>query len=100
MPDTAWIYGTKGYISMPVFWKPELAVVTCGETERRIECRVPQRLNGIIDEGYQYEIRHVNECLRKGLLESPVITHAMTRDVLRMCDDIRKQWGLVYPFEV
>jgi len=23
----------------------------------------------------------------------------MTRDVMKMCDEIRKQWGLVYPFE-
>ncbi len=99
MPDTAWIYGTKGHIRLPVFWKPELALITCGQTERRIECPVPQKPNGTIDEGYQYEIRHVNECLKNGLLESPVLSHTMTRDVMKMCDEIRKQWGLVYPFE-
>ena len=99
MPDTAWIYGTKGHIRMPVFWKPESAAIVCGEKERLIECPVPQHRSGIADEGYQYEIRHVNECLRKGLTESPLVTHAMTRDVLRMCDEIRAQWGLVYPFE-
>ena len=27
------------------------------------------------------------------------MTFEMTRDVLRLCDEIRKQWGLVYPFE-
>ena len=99
MPDTAWIYGTKGTIKMPVFWKPESAIINCGESERIIEAPVPQRISGIIDEGYQFEIRHVNECLRKGLKESSEITHAMTRDVLRMCDEIRSQWGLIYPFE-
>ena len=99
MPDTAWIFGTKGYIQIPVFWKPETALITCGGSDRRIECPVPQRVNGILDEGYQYEILHVNECLRKGLTESPVITHKMTYDVLNMCDKLRKQWGLVYPFE-
>ncbi len=60
---------------------------------------VPQRVSGVEDEGYQYEIRHVNACLRAGLTESPLLTHAMTRDVLRMCDALRAQWGLVYPFE-
>ena len=99
MPDTAWIFGTEGYIRMPVFWKPGLAVVTCGETERRIESMVPQRISNIEDEGYQYEIRHVQECLHKGLTESPMVTHKMTHDVLKMCDEIRAQWGLVYPFE-
>ncbi len=100
MPDTAWIYGTEGSIRIPLFWKPETAIITCGETEQRLECPVPQSVSGILDEGYQFEIRHVNECLRNGLKESPLLTHAMTRDVLKMCDEIRKQWGLVYPFEV
>ena len=99
MPDTAWIYGTKGSIEMPVFWKPESAIIKCGESERIIESPVPQRIRGISDEGYQFEIRHVNECLRKGLKESPLVTHAMTNDVLRMCDELRSQWGLIYPFE-
>jgi AcrR family transcriptional regulator len=98
-PDTAWIYGTKGYIQIPVFWKPECAEIVCDGAARRIESPVPQRINGISDEGYQYEIRHVQECLRQGLIQSPMVTHAMTRDVLEMCDEIRRQWGLVYPFE-
>ncbi len=36
---------------------------------------------------------------RWGLVQSPLVTHAMTQDVLEMCDEIRRQWGLVYPFE-
>ncbi len=99
MPDTAWIYGTKGYIRIPVFWKPESAEIVCDGDIKRIESPVPQKADGIIDEGYQFEIRHVQDCLNRGLIESPLITHEMTRDVLVMCDDIRRQWGLVYPFE-
>ena len=98
-PDTAWIYGTKGYIRIPVFWKPECAEIVCDGVTRRIESLVPQKVEGISDEGYQYEIRHVQECLRRGLVQSPLVTHAMTQDVLEMCDEIRRQWGLVYPFE-
>ena len=99
MPDTAWIFGTKGSIRMPVFWKPTSAVISCGAGERRIESPVPQRFCGVEDEGYQYEIRHVNDCLRRGLTESPLLTHEITRDVLKLCDELRAQWGLVYPFE-
>ena len=98
-PDTAWIYGTKGSVRIPVFWKPECAEIVCDGVTRRIESPVPQIAEGISDEGYQYEIRHVQECLRQGLVQSPLVTHAMTRDVLEMCDEIRRQWGLVYPFE-
>ena len=99
MSDTAWIYGTNGQIRMPVFWKPESAVISRGEREQLIECPVPQRVGGVVDEGYQYEIRHVNDCLCQGLTESPLVTHEMTRNVLKMCDKLRMQWGLVYPFE-
>ena len=99
MPDTAWIYGTKGYIRMPVFWKCESAQIVCGEVTRKIESPVPQKISGVIDEGYQFEIRHVQDCLHRGLTQSPLVTHAMTRDVLSMCDELRGQWGLVYPFE-
>ena len=99
MPDTAWIYGTKGHIRMPVFWKPEMAEIICDGSVRQLSSPVPQKISGISDEGYQYEIRHVNDCLRRGLKESPLVTHAMTKEVLEMCDDIRRQWGLRYPFE-
>ena len=99
MSDTAWIYGTKGYIRIPVFWKPECAEIVCDGGTRRIESPVPQKVSGITDEGYQYEIRHVQDCLNRGLAQSPLVTHEMTRDVLEMCDEIRRQWGLVYPFE-
>lgn len=99
MTDTAWIYGTRGHIRIPVFWKPESAEIVCDGVTRRIESPVPQKVSGITDEGYQYEIRHVQYCLRQGLAQSPLVTHAMTRDVLEMCDEIRRQWGLVYPFE-
>ena len=51
------------------------------------------------DEGYQYEIMHVNECLRNGLKSSPVMTFEKSNQILMQCDDLRKQWGLKYPFE-
>ncbi len=99
MPDTAWIYGTKGSIQVPVFWKPQSAEISSGEGSRQLKSPVPQKLAGISDEGYQFEIRHVQECLCRGLTESPLVTQTMTREVLQMCDELRTQWGLVFPFE-
>ena len=46
--------------------------------------------------GYQYEIRHVHECLRNGLIESPVMSHHDTLQLMEVLDDIRKQAGIVY----
>jgi predicted dehydrogenase len=98
-----WIKGAKQVDDMDIVAiasrKPESAQIVCGETTVRLESPVKQHVCRVVDEGYQYEIRHVQECLRQGLTQSPLVTHAMTHDVLKMCDEIRRQWGLVYPFE-
>lgn len=46
--------------------------------------------------GYQYEARHVVECLEKGLLESPVVTHQNTIDLMEVLDEIRLRAGIRY----
>ena len=99
MPDTAVIYGTEGSIRVPDFWKPERLEILCADGCEIIEDPVPQRVPGVRDEGYRYEILHVNECLRKGLRESPLVPHEATASVLRQCDLIRDRCGLRFPFE-
>ena len=47
--------------------------------------------------GYQYEARHVNDCLRKGLTESNVVTFADTLLLMETLDEIRKIAGIRYP---
>lgn len=46
--------------------------------------------------GYQYEIRHVGECLRNGLTESPVMTFSDTLLLIETLDIIRKKAGIYY----
>ena len=99
MPDTAWLFGTEGSIEIPVFWKPSRMHLKTDTRDEWIEAPVSQKVAGIEDEGYQYEIRHVNECIRAGLTQSPVMTWEKTKNVLTLCDRLRGQWGLKYPFE-
>ncbi|HWZ03340.1 MAG TPA: Gfo/Idh/MocA family oxidoreductase [Mucilaginibacter sp.] len=47
--------------------------------------------------GYQYEARHVNDCLRKGLTESPVVSFADTLLLMETLDKIRAIAGIRYP---
>ncbi len=47
--------------------------------------------------GYQYEIRHVNDCLRKGLTESPVMTLDHTLEMMEVLDEIRRKASIIYP---
>jgi len=46
--------------------------------------------------GYQYQARHVCECLRQGLTESPVMSHADTLLIMETMDRIRASAGIYY----
>ncbi|MBQ0000034.1 MAG: Gfo/Idh/MocA family oxidoreductase [Clostridiales bacterium] len=99
IPDTAYIYGTKGRIIVPSFWKPSEAQVIIGDQEETIKAPVPQKIEGVEDEGYQFEIAYVNDCLRKGIKESPLMPWEATLSVLKQCDKLRNDWNYKYPFE-
>lgn len=99
MPDTAWIFGTEGYIRIPDYWKPERMEIVSAKGTECIELPVQRTVPGDPDEGYQYEIRHVCDCIRSGAAESPLVPHALTEAVLAECDAVRRQCGLSFPFE-
>jgi len=46
--------------------------------------------------GYQYEARHVADCLREGLTESPVMSHADSILLMETLDRIRAEAGIHY----
>jgi len=50
--------------------------------------------------GLFLEAEHVMECLDAGLLESPMLPHSYSLDVMKVLDEIRKQTGIsFYPSE-
>lgn len=49
--------------------------------------------------GYEYEVDHVNQCLRNGLKESPVLTHKFTLLLMQTLDEIRAKAGIEYPVD-
>jgi len=87
------IYGTKGKIHIPQFWMAREAVLetSSGETER-FAYDGPRT-------GYAFEAEEAGRCLREGLTESPDMPLDETLAIMRTMDEIRRQWGLVYPFE-
>jgi predicted dehydrogenase len=46
--------------------------------------------------GYQHQVRHVHECLRKGLTESPVMTLDYSLELMTLMDRIRHIAGIHY----
>lgn len=104
--DRVTIYGTQGMIEIyEDFWRPRRARMTCREGYLSIDC--PREQSGAVydsgvsfrGEGYQFEVEHVNQCIREGLTQSPLVPHEKTLSVMETCDRLRKEWGLSFPFE-
>ena len=88
------IAGNKGRIKLTTrFYEPSSTIEFYpGRVDTRKEIAVHKEPGF----GYQYEARHVAECLQKGLTESPVMTHSDTILLMETLDTIRKIAGIRY----
>jgi predicted dehydrogenase len=86
------VCGTKARVKLtPDFYTAACNVELYADgTKKDIQV---ERENGF---GYQYEARHVNECMRAGLTESPVVPHSYTLMLMGVLDKIRSLAGVVY----
>lgn len=94
-PTELTISGSKGYVRLQDrFHNTEKITVTLKDATTHDErtLTIPR-----IGNGYTHEAREVGRCLREGLIESPVMTHAQTLNIMGVLDDIRRQIGLRYP---
>ncbi len=91
--EDAVLTGAEGELRLPFFYRAEHA-------ELWKDGALLTRFDTPFDKnGYEYEARHVGDCLRQGLLESPLMPLADTLDILRTADALRAGWGQRYPFE-
>lgn len=49
--------------------------------------------------GYEYQVYACQDAMRMGMLESPYMPHAETLKIMQMMDNLRKEWGVVYPMD-
>ena len=92
MPKQANICGTLARIHMPApWWKPSEAYLV------RNDGTTEHLLYPYEGDGLQFEIRHVHDCLRQGLTESPWMPLDETLAIMRVLDTLRAQWGVRYP---
>lgn len=49
--------------------------------------------------GYNYEVLHFNDLLRKNSLESPLMTYGFSRNLMKILDDVRRLIGLEYTID-
>lgn len=90
-PNIGFLYGTKGYAKIERFYAPEeITLVFLDGTNKKIA--TPYEGNG-----FEYQIRHVCECIQNEKLESSIISHSHTLNILKQMDSIRKNIHLQYP---
>jgi len=92
-PFTTTILGTEGRIEVESpWWRPKRYTIHAGGNAEMVAFEHE-------GEGFQFEAMHVAECLRSGLLESPVMPLSDTLAVMRALDEVRRQIGLSFPME-
>ena len=88
------ISGTKGYIRVDNINCPELIEVYQDFRKVAAYEKPADMING-----YEYEVFECKRCIEEGLLESPLMPHAETIDVMCQMDKLREEWGVRYPMD-
>lgn len=87
------IQGSKGSIYIDPRWhETDGFSLHIGESEERTDLPTTGK-------GYSHEIEEVHDCLKKGKLQSDLWSHQNSIDLISLLDEVRRQSGVVFPFE-
>jgi len=94
MANKAMLYGEKGYIEIPEFFKAA-SVSLYDDHHNLLEKFEDERTT----KGYNYEIQHANDAILQGKTESEIMPHSKSDEIQEIMTEVRRQIGLVYPSE-
>jgi len=86
--------GSKGYLIVDNINNPLNIDIYDEKHEQIRHIEMPKQITG-----YEYEVLELVDCIKKGAEECPSMPHEETLRVMRIMDDLREEWGLVYPQE-
>ena len=88
------ISGEKGYMVVDNINNPSRATAydKLGNVLMQREC--PQQITG-----FEYELEACREALQKGWIESPCMPHEEILQIMRIMDELRREWGVVFPMD-
>ena len=88
------IHGDQGYMVVENINNPQ-SVSVYDLNDRLVEHHdVPAQISG-----YEYQFLEAERCIREGKLQAESMPLAETVFVMDVMDDLRAQWGMVYPQE-
>lgn len=88
------ISGDKGYLIVENINNPECIKVYDANYKLTAEYPAPEQITG-----FEYQVRASIEAIEKGWLESPFMPHKETIRIMEQMDSLRKDWGVIYPWE-
>ncbi len=84
LDNTCRIFGEKGYIELPNYWKAQKVIFHIDGKQETLEFPCQYEL--------VYEAEHIADCLEKGLLTSPVITEELSLAGIRAIEQVKATW--------
>ncbi len=75
---SGYIFGTKGYIEVPSYWKDNKAFIYTESGNEQVIVDMKSDFTG--------EIEHVACCLTNGLLQSPIVDEKMSLEILKVIE--------------
>ena len=84
LDNTARLFGTKGYVEIPEYWKARKAVFHIGGETDTVHIPCEHELI--------YEAQHIAQCFRQGLRTSPVVTEELSCKGIRALETVKNNW--------
>lgn len=88
------ISGDKGYIVIDNINNPQLAVVYNTEHQEIARRTCPPQITG-----FEYQVQEAADAIREGRIEPVSMPHEESLSVMRMLDELRKEWGVCFPMD-
>ena len=88
------IWGTEACLAVDDINNPQVISIYGRNHVLQEEIRVPAQITG-----YEYEFLACKEALANNLTESPYMPLDETLTIMQIMDDLRKEWGVVYPMD-
>ncbi len=84
LDNTARIYGEKGWIEIPNYWKARSITIHLEDNTETIQFPCEHELT--------YEAEHIKFCLEQGLLTSPVVTEELSVAGIYALEQVKLHW--------
>jgi len=85
LDNTARIFGSRGWVEIPEYWKARKAVFHMGKETEEVTFPCEHELI--------YEAQHIETCMQQGLLTSPVVTEELSVRGIAALEQVKAGWN-------